>query len=628
MRQPAGYKHPRKSEKKRRVISQISEFHEEISSSSLLADENDQVTEKLPRKSRGGMELASTSLTTTDRADRGERNTGIMSAVHSSSFEFDSFAIDQQTTWLLPKLSVGREKSKIKRIPIEHLQKSTQSEDAALGANYTATLRKLLQSSGIYALASFVSPLIALILAPFLTNNLSHADYGALAVCTTAIALLVGITQIGLNHAFFRAYSLDYQDRKDRLRVVSTQVTLLLAVSLPVTALLFLLSPWVSIVLLGDASFSNAIKLVALAVLLQNATVPGFSWLRAEGRAFVFASLSILNLLASLAGNLCFVGVFHFGLIGSLLATGVGYGIVVLCTLPIIIFRAGLRIRIDIVRNMLSFGLPLVANFVAVWILQLSDRYLLSHLGSLAQTAGYAVAYTLGNVMGAVVLAPFSLAWPSTMFTVAKREDAPQVFRLIFRWYSLALLFITFVFSSMSTCILFLFFPPSYHSAYAIIPIIAVSIMFYGIYDMFCIGIGIRRKTWYAVIFTGFAALVNITCNLILIPHYGAMGAALATLIAYIVLAIVTYIANQRIYPIPFEIGKFTIALFVGITFYAGVSILQQRQNIYIQGTIYLGALCLYGVFLVLLGNPWKWIRKFKNQRQRSSYNERSYNLS
>ena len=70
------------------------------------------------------------------------------------------------------------------------------------------------------------------------------------------------------------------------------------------------------------------------------------------------------------------------------------------CTLPVILLRAGLHPRFDIARNVLSFGLPNVASLVAIWVLQLSDRYLLAHLSSLAQTASYSVAYNLGGSIG------------------------------------------------------------------------------------------------------------------------------------------------------------------------------------------------------------------------------------
>src|SRR5205085_5466279 len=113
----------------------------------------------------------------------------------------------------------------------------------------------------------------------------------------------------------------------------------------------------------------------------------------------------------------------------------------------------------------LSFGIPNVSSFVSMWVLQLSDRYLLSYFGSLAQTASYAVAYSLGGILSVVVLSPFTLAWPSAMFTIAKRDDAPRIFRLVFLWFSIVLLFAAFALSLVSTIMLDLFFPSTYRSA-------------------------------------------------------------------------------------------------------------------------------------------------------------------
>ncbi len=425
-------------------------------------------------------------------------------------------------------------------------QQAVTRPDSRVSQDYVSLVRKLVESSGIYALASFVSPLISLVLAPFLTSHLSHADYGALAVLTTVIALMIGVTQFGLNHAFFRTYNYDYEAPGDHLRVVSTLVALLLLISIPVTVAMMLAAPWLSILLFSSPAYALPVRVVALVILLQNLSVPGFSWLRAENRATFFSILSILNLLVALGANIVLVGMLHLGIAGSLLATAGGYGVVVVCTLPVILLRAGVGLRRDIAWNLLSFGMPLVSNFVSLWVLQLSDRYLLSRLGSLSQTASYAVGYSLGGMISSLVLSPFQLAWPATMFTIAKRDDAARVFQFVFRWFSIALLFITFAFSLAGTGVLLLFFPPAYHLAAPVIPIVALSSMFYGVYIFFTTGIGVRRKNWLAIIFTTSSALINVGLNIVLIPRYGSIGAALSTLIAYVVLALIAYIVNQR----------------------------------------------------------------------------------
>lgn len=515
-----------------------------------------------------------------------------LQAVHtvlpSSSFFDDGVSIDLFPTSLIPAIP-----------PLEEAVTAEKSKTAVEG--YKAQVQNLLKTSGVYALASLASPLVSLVMAPFLTHALSHEDYGLLAVLNTAIALLAGLTQLGLGSAFFRSYNYDYETKKDRLAVLSTTVLLLLLLSVPTIVATVLLAPWLTSVVLSSPSSVDALKISALVVLLQNLTVPCFAWLRAESRAGYFAALSIANLLINLATTLLFVGPLHLGVGGSLLGTGCGYAVIAVCVYPFILFKAGVKFRSDVAKGLLSFGLPNVTNFISIWVLQLSDRYLLSHFGSLAQTASYAVAYSLGGILSVVVLSPFSLAWPSAMFTIAKRADAPHIFQLVFRWYIVILLIAAFGLSLACTVILNLFFPASYQSSALIIPVISLSTLFYGVYNLFTTGISIQKKTWYAVVFTTISALANIGFNLVLIPLYGAMGAALSTLLAYIVLALVAYFVNQNFYPIPFEIGKFVLVLTVGVSCYIAGIILGQGQEVYVRWSISLAALAFCCICLPLL---------------------------
>ncbi len=501
---------------------------------------------------------------------------------------FEDIPFEYRNTWILPV------------VPLKSTLSSKTPRKEEKG--YVRYIRKLVTNTGIYAVASFATPLVALVLSPFLTHHLSRAEYGAFAVLTTTIALLVGLTQLGLNAAFFRSYSYDYESKEDRAGVVSTTSILLLLITVPVALLILLLAPQISVVLLNNASFVGPVRFLGIAVLCQNLTIPGFAWLRAENRALYFTLLSIANLVTSLITTIVLVGIVHMGITGAILAPACGYAVVVFFTFPAILLHAGLRFRLDIARGLLSFGLPNVSAFISIWILQLSDRFLLSHLGSLSETASYSIAYTLGGVLGTLVLAPFTLAWPSAMYSIAKKENAQQVFGLVFRWYSIVLLFATFGLSRVSTALLTLFFPPSYLHSAPVIPIVAVSIMCYGLYNMFTIGLSIRRKPWLGVLFTSIAAVLNIGFNILLIPHFGSLGAALSTLLAYAILAIITYGATQRIYPIPFEIGLFLLALSLGVILYVTNDVLMQGRLLYwMWGTNFV-ALILYTVCLVCIG--------------------------
>ncbi len=429
------------------------------------------------------------------------------------------------------------------------------------------------------------------------------------------IDLVTSVTQLGLSPAFFRAYNGDYESLQDRLGVLSASITVLAVVSIPVGIVMMITAPWLAVFLFNSPSFIGPVRVTALVIILNNLTLPGISWLRAEKRAVLYSVLSIANLLLVLGTNIVLVGMLNLGVNGALLAKGAGFAITVVCTLPIMFLLIArgrsLRLRLDIVRNLLSFGVPTVFSDIAAWILQLSDRYLLSIFGSLAQTASYSVAYVLGGVLSPVILSPFGLAWVPIMYTIAKRKDAARLFQLVFRWFCIVSLFATFALSLLSTIVLETLFPPAYQSAALVIPIIAVSTMLIGINYIFMTGVYIRRKTIYSVVFTSIAAGTNLLLNIFLIPRFGMMGAAVSTLLAYILLVLVSYRVNQKIYPVRYEIGLFLVELFVGIALYIGSSLLAHSQSRLINWSIFTGALLLYGIFLMFLGGL--SVKKLKN---------------
>jgi O-antigen/teichoic acid export membrane protein len=104
-----------------------------------------------------------------------------------------------------------------------------------------------------------------------------------------------------------------------------------------------------------------------------------------------------------------------------------------------------------------------------------------------------------------------------------------------------------------------------------------------------------------AVLFTTISALLNVGLNIVLIPVYGAMGAAVATLVAYVIFAAVAHLVSQRLYPVPFEIGLLFLSLLVGCVLFVDSYFLAQLQGVYGAWTVRICALGLYGGFLVLM---------------------------
>jgi O-antigen/teichoic acid export membrane protein len=316
------------------------------------------------------------------------------------------------------------------------------------------------------------------------------------------------------------------------------------------------------------------------------------------------------NLLVNLGTTILLVGVFGFGMQGALISIGLGYLAVVLLVLPRILLVGRMRVRWDIAKSMLAFGVPQVGSLISFWVLQVSDRELLLHFKGPDVTAGYSVAYTLGGVLAMLVINPFQLAWPTTMYTIARRKDYGQVFAQVFRYLGYVLLLSAFALSLFSTLLLDVLFPRSYSSAALVIPIVALSIAFYGAYQLFITGVSIRRLTWLATLYMALAALVNLGLNLVLIPRFSSMGAAASTLIAYVLLAVITYVINQRIYPIPFEVGRFMAVALVGAAIFAACYAATQSLGTWSRWPLSIGGFLLYAGLIGML--TWRGLRTMR----------------
>jgi len=253
--------------------------------------------------------------------------------------------------------------------------------------NYRAVATRIMKKSGLYTISTLAGPAISLALTPFLTHNMSKGAYGVLAILTILISLGAGITQMGLGAAFFRAYNYDYTAKQDRRSVLASVSLLLGIITVPICILAILFSSSIASLLLQQASLGPLISLAAVAVVVQNFSVPAFAWLRAEDRALLFSMVSVANLLVNFAANIVLVGFLHMGVKGAILAVIIGYASVVGLVYPALFIASRLHVRLDVMKSLISFGAPQVLSVISVWVLQLSDRYLLEIFGSKSQVA-------------------------------------------------------------------------------------------------------------------------------------------------------------------------------------------------------------------------------------------------
>ena len=186
------------------------------------------------------------------------------------------------------------------------------------------------------------------------------------------------------------------------------------------------------------------------------------------------------------------------------------------------------------------------------------DRYIIEHLKGTATVGLYSAGYKLGIFMLLITTA-FNYAWQPFFLRIGNTKEAKPVFARVFTYYILGTLFVWITLSAFIHEIVrfklfgFSIIGPSFYDSEIIIPVVLLAYIFQGVYLNFMPGIYFEKKTHYILLFTFSGALVNIGLNFVLIPRFGIMGSAVATLAGYITMALITFPVTQKLFKVPYE---------------------------------------------------------------------------
>jgi O-antigen/teichoic acid export membrane protein len=412
-------------------------------------------------------------------------------------------------------------------------------------------IRRLFSQSLIYGVGDAATRVASILLLPVYTRILTPEDYGKLAI-VTMISTVVGlIIDSGQRSAFFRFY-FQSENPQARSKLTGTVFIYLLVFSG------MILLP---LVIFIDQGVLPRFINIALIPLIQialigtffdvSSTIP-FAIFRAEQRAKNYASLSVLRFMISVILNILVIVVLRWGVVGviyaNLLTSIIFFVICTWMTLPIISWSLDLKL----LNKLLRFGLPLVPANLAGWILTLSDRFFLEKYTDIGQVGIYAVGYSIASIVN-MIMSWFNTAVVPYYFSISQKSDAKIIYA---RTLTYAITFFTMIgllISIFSSEAVFLLASPSYFNSASIVPIIVLAYLFFELNYLFSFGLDITGKTGYYPFIMGTAAILNLLLNFVLIPNFGMMGAAIATVLSYAVLPIIEFFVVRKFYPVSYE---------------------------------------------------------------------------
>ena len=400
--------------------------------------------------------------------------------------------------------------------------------------------KDLSKNTLLFTISSFGAKIISFLLVPLYTYVLSTQDYGTVDLMTTTAQLLIPVLTINIQDAVLR-YALDKD--YDEGVVIGAGIKVISLSSALLGVILLIVSKFHLIHL--DDQYLMFLFLSYVFGTLNNC----FSmYLKARDKVKVLTVSGLINTFLACALNIVLLLWVKMGVTGYLVANVAGTIVAVTC-----MFIAGgiyketkFKNSSAVLKLMIPYSLPLVANSLAWWLNNASDRYILTYFCGAAVNGIYAVSYKIPTILS-TIQSVFYSAWSISAITEFDKDDSDGFIGNIYTLYSTA---------SYIGCAILLFFnlfiakilySNDFFVAWKYVPFLIVGTVFNGI-ALFegCIFTAVKRTKDVSRT-TIIGATANTVLNFSLIPFIGATGAALATMVGYMTVWIIRTLQLQSI---------------------------------------------------------------------------------
>lgn len=407
----------------------------------------------------------------------------------------------------------------------------------------------MLRSSVIYFVGRFGAALIAFLALAAYTRLLTPEGYGVYALVQAGVA----VAYAGLMQWLMISLGRFMPEYRGREQTIRSHVAVAYLIS---GALALLLAPVLGAVLATEEIPETAIFLgiaIFLAMGLAELTLVQFNMLVQPGR---YASFALLRVAVATASGVALVYA-GLGAIGALLGALIGHLVVVVPNLHGSWGSVRLRqVERPLVRDLARFGLPYALSGILAAVINLSDRYLIQYFLSTEAAGLYAAPYDLAMRSLNVLMMIVAMAGNPFIFRTYDAhgwEAAVPLIRRQFELLAAVTLPIAIGFALLAPAIVsVLLGAPFQQAGRQLLPWIALATVLQGFQGAYLsLAFVLTKKPLRQTYIFLAGALLNIGLNLVLIQKYGLIGAAIATVIAFLMIVICSLIVGRRLLPLP-----------------------------------------------------------------------------
>lgn len=383
-----------------------------------------------------------------------------------------------------------------------------------------------------FSIGGYVNALIGLLTVPIITRILSPEQYGIASLISIIVEMLVVFCSLALDQSFVRFFYEVEEDERGKL----LQDCLYYPVFITIfsSLIIFIFRNQISVFILEKKE-----KVIWLIIVFSIVAliIKSFAFLvvRMQQKGGLYSFFYILIKVVEFSFILLFFKIY-----------GNDYKVIVLATLFSTLITSLLMIVVERKiwklggkrkiekKELLNFSAPLVLTLALTWVFGSSDKITIKIFSNLKELGLYSGAFRIVSVIS-VIQTGFTSFWTPFIYERYSKNPDDLVFYKKANDY-LSLIFFLIGFSILATRnIIIILLGEKYYDSLFIVPMLIFVPIMYLISETTMMGIGFKKKSKYFLYISIIVAIFNIIGNILLVPKYGAKGAAISTGISYII---------------------------------------------------------------------------------------------
>lgn len=407
--------------------------------------------------------------------------------------------------------------------------------------------KQLAKNTAIISIGKIATQLITFFLLPLYTKLLSTEEYGIVDLLNSLVVFLLPIVTLQVEQAVFRFLIDNRENNNQKKKILTTTFVQ--------TILQFVILCFIYAII--QKYINNEYKLfLVLNIFAHMVSTMTLQISRGLGSNKDYAISSFIISFVNVILNIILIAFVRIGAYGLLIANFTSNclgGVYIIIKQKLYKYIDFKFIDIKMLKEMLKYSLPLIPNALSWWVVNVSDRVIVTYFMGAGENGIYTAANKFSSAY-VTIYNIFNLTWTESLAMTINTEDKEsfinKILHVIFVLFSTACIGIIaampFVFPIMVD--------EKYATGYYQIPILMIGSLFNVLVALIsAIYIAEKRSSQLAKT-TAIAAIINIIMTVSLIKFIGLYAASIATCVAYFVVLIYRYIDIKKNINIKFDI--------------------------------------------------------------------------